>query len=291
MGTCDQAQALFDNAVRERAINASIVVASNPEFLAEGRAIDDFRHPARIVIGSTDRRSMDMLMRLYAPFDPTGQCRIAMDLHSAEFSKYACNAMLATRVSVVNELSCIAARVGADVESMLHVLGTDPRIGPRYLKPGAGYGGSCLPKDIKVLIGMARHRGEPAHMLRSAERVNRRQVNLLVQAICAHLGGNAAGHHVAVWGLAFKPGTDDIRAAPSLSLIRALLAQGAVVQAYDPVAGAAARAVVDDPALVLADTALQACEGADVLAVMTDWDEFKAPDFAALSMQLAPRRS
>jgi len=258
-------------------------IASNPEFLAEGRAVQDFLHPERIVVGADNARTASLMRRLYAPFDPDGGRMLTMDVRSAEFAKYACNAMLAARVSMVNELACLAGRVGADILEVCKAVGGDPRIGPRYLHPGAGYGGSCLPKDLLALIHTANEHGEPAHMLRSIEKTNDRQAELMRQAISAHFGHCLAGRCIAVWGLAFKPGTDDVRASPAIRLIRSLLAEGACVQAYDPVAGGKTQALLSHPGLALAASAGMACRNADALAVMTEWEEFRQPDFAALS--------
>lgn len=285
VGTGERIQAIFDSGSSAGRMG-SVAVASNPEFLAEGHALQDFRSPRRIVVGTADERAARLLRRLYAPFDPDGGRLLFMDLRSAEFAKYACNAMLASRVSMVNELSDIAGRLKADIHSVCGVMRTDPRIGSTYLQPGIGYGGSCLPKDLRALIGMARDHDEPADMLRSAQRVNERQRQLLSNAIHEYFAGALNRSCIAVWGLAFKPGTDDVRAAPSLDLIQDLLAAGAQVRAYDPVASESVRAMIDDPALTLTTTAVAACEGADALAVMTEWEEFKHPDFAMLASQL-----
>ena len=212
-----------------------------------------------------------------------------MNLRSAEFSKYACNAMLAARISMVNELACIAGQVDADILPVCKVLAADPRIGPHYLQPGAGYGGSCLPKDLRALISLAQEHNEPAHLLRSIESVNARQGQLLFQALSNHFAGELKNKCIAVWGLSFKPGTDDLRAAPSMTLINALLAAGARVQAYDPVAMNAARNEIKSSRIRLMSSAKSACAAADALAVMTEWDEFRNPDFPYLARVLSTK--
>ncbi len=285
-GTCEDIQALFDARLARRAADCRIKVASNPEFLAEGTAVTDFRTPARIVVGASHEADSGILKQLYAPFDPDGTRLIEMDLRSAEFAKYACNAMLAARISMINELANIAGRLGADIGPVCQVLKSDPRIGPRYLEPGAGYGGSCLPKDLHALIRMARDTDEPAPMLNSIEQVNRRQVKLIFKAIEKYFWGRFQGRCIAIWGLAFKAGTDDIREAPSLALIQGLLDAGAKVRAYDPIAEPAVASLFTHPGLVLADSAEQACLDADVLVVMTEWEEFMTPDFKWLASTL-----
>lgn len=283
VGTCEVLQDIFSSAVSARAATCHIEVASNPEFLAEGSAVRDFRDPARIVIGTGSAHAQILLRELYAPFDPDGSRVLCMALRSAEFAKYACNAMLAARISMINELADIAAQMGADMDPVCKVLRTDPRIGGRYLQPGAGYGGSCLPKDLRALIQMAQDRQEPAALLRSVEQVNQRQVRLLFEAVRRHFEGGLARRTIAVWGLSFKPGTDDIREAPSLILIRLLLDAGARVRAYDPVARDPVRRTIADTALALVESAQDACKGSDALVVMTEWDEFRSPDFAQLA--------
>jgi len=283
VGTCERVQGLFDAAPRPA--GGRVSVASNPEFLAEGRAIADFRRPDRIVIGTTDAAAERRLRALYAPFDPTGERLMRMDVRSAEFAKYASNAMLAARVSMVNELARIAARLDADIEPVCRAMGADPRIGSRYLSAGAGFGGSCLPKDILALIGMAADHGEPAELLRSVHRVNESQATLIVRMISDHFGGRLENRVVAVWGLAFKAGTDDMRAAPSLVLIRALLGAGARVQAYDPVAARGGDVGLAHAGLTLAPDAWTAVAPADALAVMTEWPEFRQADPARLAAQ------
>jgi len=289
VGTGDRIEKLLNDQRRTLPGRPRVRVASNPEFLAEGRAVQDFRHPDRIVIGANDAHSAAVLGRLYAPFDRDGHCLMFMDRRSAEFAKYACNAMLAARISMINELAGIAGGLDADMADVCRVLKSDPRIGGSYLHPGVGYGGSCLPKDLHALIRSALEAGEPAWMLRSVQQINQRQGERLLQAISCHFGGRLEGRRIAIWGLSFKPGTDDMRAAPSLALIRGLLAAGARVSAYDPVAMDAARAALGPSPAVFGSSALGVCDDADALVLMTEWEEFAAPDFDALARQMHGR--
>jgi UDPglucose 6-dehydrogenase len=286
VGTGDRIESLLNENRALCAGHPRVRVASNPEFLAEGRAVRDFRHPDRIVIGANDSVSASVLAQLYSAFDPQGERLMSMDRRSAEFAKYACNAMLAARISMVNELAALAGSMGADIDAICKVLKGDPRIGASYLHPGVGYGGSCLPKDLRALINTAQRIGEPADMLRSVQRVNQRQVRRLLGAIHQHFAGELKGKRIAVWGLSFKPGTDDMRAAPSLALIRRLLDEGASVFAYDPVAMNAARLALGNVPVTFGQSALGVCEDADALVLMTEWDEFKAPEFAALAARM-----
>jgi UDPglucose 6-dehydrogenase len=284
VGTCERIQAILDTQCPQLP-KPRFVVASNPEFLAEGRAVADFQHPERIVIGCADEGARRVLRDLYQPF-LTGARILNMDIRSAEFAKYACNAMLAARISMVNELACIAGRLDVDMRAVCGVLGSDSRIGPHYLQPGAGYGGSCLPKDLRALMSMARDYGEPADMLHSVETVNVGQARRLFDAIATCLAYEFEGRCVALWGLAFKAQTDDLREAPSLTLIHELLDAGARVRAHDPAAGPSAAALIPLPMFEVCRDAYAACEGADILVVMTDWEEFKEPDFALLAAKL-----
>lgn len=286
VGTCDHVQSFFDARQASVPDAPRVDVASNPEFLAEGRAVDDFRNPDRIVIGAGTAQAAATLSSLYAPFDPDGRRRLCMDVRSAEFAKYACNAMLASRISLVNELANIAEKMQTDMRSICKVLATDHRIGPDFLRPGAGYGGSCLPKDLRALIRTAEQCQEPAPLLRAVEEVNQRQVRLLFDSIQRYFGGNLWGRRIAVWGLAFKPGTDDVRESPSLALIRLLIDAGAAVQAYDPVVCASTPKLASRPGLELSSSAAQACRHSEVLVVMTEWQEFAEPDFSSLAGSL-----
>lgn len=286
VGTCEQVQRFFDARQGFQSIVPRIEVASNPEFLAEGRAVEDFRKPDRIVIGARTAQALDTLSRLYATFDPDGQRTLRMDVRSAEFAKYACNAMLASRISLVNELANIAEKMQTDMRAVCKVLATDHRIGPAFLHPGVGYGGSCLPKDLRALIRTAEQCQESAPLLRAVEEVNQRQVRLLFDSIQSYFGGSLSGHRIAIWGLAFKPGTDDVREAPSLALIRLLIDAGATVQAYDPAVCSSSPRLIGRSGLELSHSAAQACRHSEALVVMTEWQEFTEPDFSALADSL-----
>jgi UDPglucose 6-dehydrogenase len=257
-----------------------IDVVSNPEFLKEGAAIDDFLRPDRIVIGSPSERARAIMAELYGPFVRTESPIYFMDPRSAELTKYAANAMLATRISFINEVAALCERVGADVDAVRKAMGSDERIGQKFLFPGCGYGGSCFPKDVKALIATARNQGLDFTLLASVDAVNDRQKRLLAQKAKAHFGaGNLRGKRFGVWGLAFKPKTDDLRQAPALALIDELLADGGVVAAHDPVAMDHARRVLGDRVQFVQNPYL-AAEGADALFLVTEWNEFRQPDFA-----------
>jgi UDPglucose 6-dehydrogenase len=252
-------------------------VVSNPEFLKEGAAVDDFLKPDRVVIGVDDRKAEAMMRELYEPFVRTGNPILVMDPASAELTKYAANAMLATRISFMNEIANLCDKVGADVRQVRLGMGTDSRIGSSFLFPGVGYGGSCFPKDVKALVKMGEEAGSPLRVASAVDAANDAQKVVLLPRIEAHLGG-LEGKVIAVWGLAFKPRTDDIREAPALVLIQELLARGAVVRAYDPKATAPARGVFGDRVQLCAKS-YEAVEGADALVVVTEWAEFREPDF------------
>jgi UDPglucose 6-dehydrogenase len=252
-------------------------VVSNPEFLKEGAAVDDFLKPDRVVIGTDDPRAEAVMRELYAPFVRTGNPILVMDVASAELTKYAANAMLASRISFMNEIANLCDRVGADVGEVRKGIGTDSRIGSSFLFPGIGYGGSCFPKDVKALRLLGQDTGAPLHVVAAIDRVNESQRVVLVPRIEAHLGG-LQGKVIAVWGLAFKPRTDDLREAPALAVIEALLARGATVRAYDPKAEAAARRLLGDR-VTFCQRSYEAVEGADALVLATEWNEFREPDF------------
>jgi UDPglucose 6-dehydrogenase len=260
-------------------------LCSNPEFLKEGAAVDDFMKPDRVVLGVESDFSRSVMAELYAPFVRTGKPIIFMDIASAEMTKYAANAMLATRISFMNEIARLCEVVGADVDHVRRGIGTDARIGPSFLFPGPGYGGSCFPKDVKALIRTATGVGVPLAVLTSVEEANERQKHLLFEKLLAALGGSVTGTRIAVWGLAFKPQTDDMREAPSLTLIEALLAAGATVQAHDPVAEHEARRRLGDT-VTYAATNYDALVDADALVVVTDWNEYRHPDFARIKQSL-----
>ncbi|WP_047837738.1 UDP-glucose dehydrogenase family protein [Burkholderia gladioli] len=274
-------------------------VVSNPEFLKEGAAVEDFMRPDRIVIGVDDDEvgnvAREKMKKLYAPFNRNHERTIYMDVRSAEFTKYAANAMLATRISFMNEMSNLAERVGADIEAVRRGIGSDPRIGYHFLYAGVGYGGSCFPKDVQALIRTAAENGQPLRILDAVEAVNHAQKSVLLAKIEKRFGTDLSGRTFAVWGLAFKPNTDDMREAPSRTLIASLLSRGASVRAYDPVAIDEARRVfaldLGDDAAALAGLTFvpskeEAVMGADALVVVTEWKEFKSPDFAHLKSVL-----
>lgn len=283
VGTADRVRAKVAAVLAERGVSIPFDVVSNPEFLKEGDAIKDFMKPDRIVIGSRSPAAIDKMKALYAPFNRNHERVIVMDERSAELTKYAANAMLATKISFMNEISNIAARVGADVEMVRIGIGSDPRIGYAFIYPGIGYGGSCFPKDVQALGRTAESVGYAPRILNAVEAVNRDQKHKLHELIVQHYGSNLVGKTFAVWGLSFKPNTDDMREAPSRTLIEALLAAGAAVRAFDPEAGHEARRVFgDQPGLTLVDSDEAALEGADALCLVTEWKAFWAPDFALL---------
>jgi UDPglucose 6-dehydrogenase len=266
-------------------------VVANPEFLKEGAAVQDFMKPDRVVVGTDNPRTTELLRALYDPFTRNHDRLIVMDIRSAELTKYAANAMLATKISFMNELANVAERVGADIEKVRVGIGSDPRIGYNFIYPGTGYGGSCFPKDVKALIRSAREVGYSADILRAVEAVNERQKSLLVRKLRRVLGGQLQGRRFALWGLAFKPNTDDLREAPSRVIIDELLAGGASVRAYDPVAmTAAAQIYAGESRLTLTRDAYEACERADALLIATEWREFRSPDFERLQQLLAAPR-
>jgi UDPglucose 6-dehydrogenase len=260
-------------------------VCSNPEFLKEGAAVDDFMKPDRVVVGVETDHGRSVMAELYAPFVRTGKPIIFMDIPSAEMTKYAANAMLATRISFMNEIANLCERVGANVDLVRKGIGSDERIGPAFLFPGPGYGGSCFPKDVKALVRTGHEFGAPLEILTSVEDVNDRQKLRLFDKLQALLGDGLRGARVAVWGLAFKPNTDDMREAPALVLIEALLAAGARVTAHDPVAMPEARRRLGDR-VAYAETGYAALEGSDALVVVTDWNEYRHPDFRRMQQLL-----
>ena len=266
----------------------AFAVASNPEFLKEGDAVSDFLRPARVIIGADDERASALLRELYRGVLRTSDRIQVMDVASAELTKYAANAMLATRISFMNELAHLCEAVGADVEVVRKGIGADPRIGPKFLFAGAGFGGSCFPKDLRALLHAARAHGVPLEVVAAAERANARQQRVLGARAIAHFGGRLDGRRVAVWGLAFKPETDDIREAPALALIEQLRAAGAAVVAHDPVAMPNVRALLGD-AVELADDPYAAAAGADALALVTEWHALRDPDLARLAATMRTR--
>jgi UDPglucose 6-dehydrogenase len=264
----------------------SFDVVSNPEFLKEGAAIEDFMKPDRVVIGASNQQAAKIMEELYSPFVRTGKPIMVMDVRSAELTKYASNAFLATKVTFMNEIANLCERVGADVNQVRKGVGSDNRIGPSFLFPGVGYGGSCFPKDVKALVRTAADAGYEIEIVKSVDKVNDKQKMRLVEKIIKHFGGadGVKGKRFAMWGLAFKPNTDDMREAPSLTIISELCKLGAVIQAYDPEAMEVAESVVSTNgwSVEFAKTNYQALEGADALLVVTEWNEFRRPDFAKI---------
>jgi UDPglucose 6-dehydrogenase len=287
VGTGDKVRAAIAEELKSRNADIPFSVVSNPEFLKEGAAVEDFMKPDRIVVGAEDPRAVELMRELYAPFQRNHERLIVMDVKSAELTKYAANAMLATRISFMNELANLAETLGADIELVRKGIGSDPRIGFHFLYPGVGYGGSCFPKDVQALIRTASEHGHGLKVLQAVEDTNEDQKTVLPAKIVKRLGADLGGKTIALWGLAFKPNTDDMREAPSRVLIADLLARGASIHAYDPVATHEAQRVFgDEPRIRYADNPMAALQGADVLAIVTEWKEFRAPDFAAIKSAL-----
>ena len=287
VGTNAQVLRAVQGEIEKRGAPVRVTTASNPEFLKEGFAVDDFMRPDRIIVGTDDAESTETLRALYAPFNRNRDRLLVMDIVSAEFSKYAANAMLAVRISFMNEMANLADRLGVDIENVRHGIGSDPRIGPHFLYAGVGYGGSCFPKDVRALVHTAEQAGEKSLLLSAVQEVNARQRRILFERINEFYEGSVGGKRVALWGLAFKANTDDMREAPSLALIEALTGAGAEVVAYDPVAlDNAKKLLAGNGKVSFAPSARAACEGADVLAVVTEWLEFRSPDFEWLASAL-----
>lgn len=288
VGTAEKVRAAIQAELDARAVDIEFSVASNPEFLKEGAAIEDFMKPDRIVIGADDDRAVAVLRELYAPFNRNHERLIVMDIPSAELTKYAANAMLATKISFMNELSNLAELLGADIELVRQGIGSDPRIGYHFIYPGCGYGGSCFPKDVQALHRTAAEHDYDARILEAVEAVNQDQKSVLLNKIDKHMGADLTGKTFAIWGLAFKPNTDDMREAPSSVIIDGLLARGAKVQAFDPVAnGEASQRYVGNNAVTFCDDLYDATEGADSLVLVTEWKTFRSPDFERLKSQLS----
>jgi UDPglucose 6-dehydrogenase len=282
VGTAARVRAIITRATRH-----PFSVVSNPEFLKQGSAVEDFLKPNRVVIGADDDSARELMRALYAPFTRTGAPIVTMDCTSAELSKYAANAMLATRVSFMNEIANVCERFGANVDDVRRVVASDSRIGPSFLFPGIGYGGSCFPKDVQALVHSARKDGYRFRILEAVEAVNSSQKRRLFEKMQAVLGP-LDGKQIAIWGLAFKPRTDDMRAAPSITMIEALLEAGAKVVAYDPQAQRSARAIFGSR-ITLAGHSYDALKGADALGILTEWNEFREPDFSRMrSLMRAP---
>ena len=290
VGTADLVRDTIAGELNARGIDVPYSVVSNPEFLKEGAAVEDFMRPDRVVVGCDDERATQLMRALYAPFQRNHERMLVMDVRSAELTKYAANAMLATRISFMNELANLAERLGADVEQVRRGIGSDPRIGYHFLYAGAGYGGSCFPKDVKALQHTAQENGMHLRVLEAVEQANEAQKRVLLEKITARFGERLDGRCFALWGLAFKPDTDDMREAPSRVLIDGLTRLGARVVAYDPAAlHEAQRVFGDQPALRYAPSPMAALEDADALVIVTEWKEFRSPDFEEITRRLRHR--
>lgn len=287
VGTADRVRDAVSAALKARGIELEFAVVSNPEFLKEGAAVDDCMKPDRIIVGADDERAVLLMRALYMPFMRNHDRMQLMDVKSAEFTKYAANAMLATRISFMNELALLADRVGADIEQVRRGIGSDPRIGTHFLYAGTGYGGSCFPKDVKALVKTGSDHGVSLGVLKAVEAANDRQKLVLVDKVVARFGEDLRGRTFALWGLAFKPNTDDMRDAPSRVIAAELARRGATLQAYDPVAMDEARRVLGEvPGLTFTASQADALQGADALLVITEWKEFRNPDFDAIKATL-----
>jgi UDPglucose 6-dehydrogenase len=287
VGTADKVKKCINDILIKRGLGVEVDVVSNPEFLKEGSAIADFMKPDRIILGTDNPRTNELLRALYSPFNRIRERIISMDIRSSELTKYAANAMLATKISFMNELSNLSELLGADIENIRQGIGSDSRIGFSFIYPGCGYGGSCFPKDVKALERTAKEVGYKAELLSAVENVNERQKNILFSKIDQHYASQLKGKVFAVWGLAFKPKTDDMREAPSRVLIESLINAGAKVQAYDPEAlGEASRIFGDLPGLKLCDSSEKAVDGANALVIVTEWKHFWSPDFDMLKEKI-----
>ncbi|BDV01768.1 UDP-glucose 6-dehydrogenase [Thermodesulfomicrobium sp. WS] len=290
VGTADWVRSIIQEELDARGVSVEFDVVSNPEFLKEGDAVNDFMKPDRVIVGTDNVRTAELLRALYAPYARSREKLIVMGVRSAEMTKYAANCMLATKISFINEIANICDRVGADVAEVRHGIGADHRIGYQFIYPGVGYGGSCFPKDVKALVGTARQVGYEPQLLAAVDEVNERQKTLLAAKIEDYFApqGGVAGKTVALWGLAFKPNTDDMRQAPALAIIARLTQQGMRVRAFDPVARPKAREILaDNPLVSIEDDPYAILQGADSLAVVTEWNQFRNPDFARIKKALA----
>ncbi|MEF2144496.1 MAG: UDP-glucose/GDP-mannose dehydrogenase family protein [Desulfovibrionaceae bacterium] len=289
VGTADRVRGLIKAELDKRGVDLEFDVVSNPEFLKEGDAVTDFMKPDRVIVGTENVRTAELLKALYAPFARSREKLVVMKVRSAEMTKYAANCMLATKISFINEMAGICERVGADVSEVRLGIGSDHRIGYHFIYPGVGYGGSCFPKDVKALIDTARENGYEPRLIASVDEVNNNQKLVLAAKVESYFEsqGGVQGKTLALWGIAFKANTDDIREAPALELIRVLTAKGMHVRAYDPVAGARGREVLaDNPLVEIVESQYQALDGADALAVVTDWNQFRNPDFERIKKAL-----
>jgi UDPglucose 6-dehydrogenase len=287
VGTADRVKGIVADELRRRGIVLDFAVVSNPEFLKEGAAVEDFMRPDRIIVGADDERAVLLMRALYSPFIRNRDRLLLMDIKSAEFTKYAANSMLATRISFMNELALLAEKVGADIELVRKGIGSDPRIGYQFLYAGTGYGGSCFPKDVNALIVTAQGAGIELGVLTAVAAANDRQKHVLVDKVVRRFGADLHARQFAVWGLAFKPGTDDMREAPSVVIIEALTRRGARIRAYDPVAMPEAQRVLGHVVgLEFVAGPVDTLDGSDALLIVTDWKEFKSPDFDAIRSRL-----
>jgi len=287
VGTGQAVNEAVSQELARRGMSLEFAVVSNPEFLKEGAAVEDFMRPDRIIVGADDERAVLLMRALYSPFTRNHDRLLVMDIRSAEFTKYAANSMLATRISFMNEMALLAERIGADIELVRKGIGSDPRIGYQFLYSGAGYGGSCFPKDVRALRSMGRSAGLELGVLAAVEAANTRQKQVLVDKVVHRFGENLSGLQFAVWGLTFKPNTDDMREAPSRVIIEGLIRRGARIKAYDPVAVTEARRLLGNlPGLEFASSQSEALEGSDALVIVTEWKEFKSPEFDAISRVL-----
>ncbi|MBH1986208.1 MAG: UDP-glucose/GDP-mannose dehydrogenase family protein [Burkholderiales bacterium] len=287
VGTADKVRAAVADELAQRGSDAKYAVVSNPEFLKEGAAVDDFMRPDRIVVGADDEQAILLMRALYAPFQRNHERLVVMDVRSAELTKYAANAMLATRISFMNELALLAEKMGADIEQVRLGIGSDPRIGTHFLYAGCGYGGSCFPKDVKALIKTASDEGQELKVLKAVEAANDHQKHVLIEKVTRRFGENLAGKHFAVWGLAFKPNTDDMREATSRVVLAELFQRGATVTAYDPVAMPEAQRIFgNESRLTYAENPMGALDNADALLIVTEWKEFRSPDFDKIKATL-----
>ena len=288
VGTADKVTESINAALKRRGAAVEFDVVSNPEFLKEGAAINDFMKPDRIIVGTDNPRTTELLRALYDPFNRNRDRVISMDVRSAELTKYAANAMLATKISFMNELANLAEGLGADIEQVRLGIGSDPRIGYHFIYPGAGYGGSCFPKDVRALAQSASKIGYEADLLNAVESVNDSQKQRIFDKLSQHFDGNLKGKTIALWGLSFKPNTDDMREAPSRVLMQSLWDAGASVQAYDPKALEETRRIYpSQDGLTLYETSAETLIGADALVVMTEWQEFRSPDFDGIKRELS----
>ncbi len=287
VGTADKVRSAVAETLARRGVSHPFAVVANPEFLKEGAAVDDFMRPDRIVIGAEDPEAIATMRELYAPFQRSRERVQLMDIRSAELTKYAANAMLATRISFMNELALLAEKLGADIEHVRLGIGSDPRIGYHFLYPGAGFGGSCFPKDVTALLRTASECGVDLKVVRAVDEANDRQKRVLVDKVVGRFGEDLGGRRFALWGLAFKPNTDDMREAPSRVVAAGLIERGATISAYDPVAMGEARSIYRGEGRVsFAASELEAARGADALVIVTEWKAFRSPDFAALKAAL-----